>query len=103
MGLALAIVLQAKQDIRRGARAARVYLSKQATDRDKRRAVRVLIECKAESAIRFFESPLWHQICDMTDSGVVELPLYLEREMYWIRKALRQIGRDKGRVKVAIA
>jgi len=93
--LALAVVLQAKQDVRRGGRFARTILSRRATFEAKRNALNGLTECRAASAAAFFESPLWYAICEMTDSGSVELPAPMVRDMDAIRRALRRIERDQ--------
>lgn len=93
--LALAVVFQAKQDVRRGARFAGIYLSPFATEEEKREAIRGMWACRARSAAAFFDSSLWHLICGQTSSGEVRLPDDFAREIRLVQRALRRIAKDQ--------
>lgn len=92
--LALAIVWQAHKDVKLGAKAARRYLRKKSTPEERFEAVRKIALCEADTAVEFFESPLWHTICELTDSGTVEFPESFERDLDVIRRAVRRIRRE---------
>jgi len=93
--LALAVVFQAKKDVRCGAKFARTLLSRHASVEEKKRAISGLTSCRAASAAAFFESRLWRMICGMTDSGTVMLPASMVRDMRAIKHALQRIERDE--------
>src|SRR5690606_20012744 len=102
IGLALAVVFQAKQDIHRGAKTARTYLSGKSSDAERRKAVRDLVACKAQSAAAFFESPLWFAVCNLLDAETFTLPPDVVRDMDLIERVLDDIKesgdtRRKGR------
>jgi len=92
--LALSIVWQAHKDVKLGAKAARRYLRKKATPEERLEAFREIALCEADTAVEFFESPLWHTICELTDSGTVEFPESFERDLDVIRRAVRKIWRE---------
>lgn len=92
MGLAIAITLQAKQDLRKGARYAQLILEPRVPHELKRKAAVRMWRCRADTAVGFFSSRLWNLICGTTSSGKVHLPPDLVRDIETIRRAYKLIA-----------
>lgn len=98
MALALAVVLQAKQDIHTGGKIARGILNTKTSAKGLRRAAAALAECEAENAVNFFDSPLWWTLCKAALPGYIQFPPDMVSDMDSIRQAIKKI---KGRKRKA--